>query len=326
MHVLATGGTISGLGEDRLDVFNYSRTGERASIEDLLARLPEASRFARLRHEQFSQATSMDLTPSDWIAIAKRIDSILAEEQGPTGIVVTVGTAALEDLAFFLHLTVRSPRPVVLTGSMRPPSAVGTDADVNLMAALWTAGNAASTGVGVLAVMDTEIHSARDARIDKGYGSGALNSGAFGPLGYVEPGGEVLYYRTPTRTHTSDSEFGVAGLEDLPWTEILWSAADSERQIEGALRRRSAGIVVAASEGTLPSTARRSLIAAADAGVEVVVCTRFGSGRVPGTADLIEGGLIAGDDLLPNKARILLMLGLAAGHGRDELRRLFRSY
>ena len=150
VHFVATGGTIS------------NRTGGRLTAEELAKNMPGVERFARVTHEQFANVASSELTLAQWLGLSKHINELFATDKDLAGIVVTSGTDTLEETAFFLHLTVRDPRPVVLVGSMRNPSTVGYEGAANLLEGVRVAAEPASRDKGVLVVLNDEINSARN--------------------------------------------------------------------------------------------------------------------------------------------------------------------
>ena len=162
VRVLGTGGTIAGIGPHRLDYYLYVEVGRFMPIEESLARIPEANDIAEVQWENITSVRSMSIGSAEWLQMAQRINRIFEEDPDVAGVVVTHGTATLEETAFFLHLTVKSPKPVVITGAMRPASAMSTDADINLMDAIRIAASPDAVGKGVLTVLNNQIHSARD--------------------------------------------------------------------------------------------------------------------------------------------------------------------
>ena len=160
VHIIATGGTISGIGANRLDYTQYSDTGNRYTIEQLIERIPEVKNVANLTYENLLATGSTNITPKDWLVIAERANTLL--QDGIDGIVITHGTATLEETAYFLHLTIKSNKPVVLTGAMRPPSSMSTDADINLLDAIRIASSGNAQNMGVMGVLNNQIHSARE--------------------------------------------------------------------------------------------------------------------------------------------------------------------
>src|SRR5216110_249838 len=157
VHVLGTGGSIAVIGPHRLDYTLYPELGRKLTVEQMLERIPEARELAELTGEDVLQVGSPSIGPKEWLQLAERIHTLTVD-----GVAITHGTATLEETAYFLHLTVKSQRPVVVTGAMRPPSALGTDADLNLLDAIRLAVHPDAAGRGVLTILNNEIHSARD--------------------------------------------------------------------------------------------------------------------------------------------------------------------
>ena len=208
VYLFGTGGTISFVGESRTDFANYSYQGQQLTIQEMLARVPETNDLAEVVTEQIINVGSTEVYPSHWLTLANRINERFATDPEAAGAAVTHGTATLEETAYFLNLTVRDARPVVVTGAMRPPSAMGTDADNNLMDAVRVAAAKQSAGRGALVVLNNEIQSARDVTKTDSYRVETFQSGHMGFLGYADADGTVAYYRRPEHRHTADSEFG----------------------------------------------------------------------------------------------------------------------
>ncbi len=203
VHVVATGGSISGLGPHRLDYILYPEVGQRLSIEEMLARIPEAHDIAEIQAENLIRVGSTSIGPTEWLQLAQRINQLFATDASLHGVVITHGTATLEETAYFLHLTVKSDNPVVVTGAMRPPTAVGTDADLNFLDAIRLAACSAAAGRGVLTVLNNEIQSARDVTKSNAFRVETFTSRELGFLGYVDSDGQVIFYRSVTRLHTT---------------------------------------------------------------------------------------------------------------------------
>ena len=211
VHIVATGGSISGVGPHRLDYLEYPELGQRLTIEEMLARIPEAANIAQVQGENLIRVGSPAIGPVEWLQLARRINQVFAEDPELAGVVVTHGTATLEETAYFLHLTMKSARPVVVTGAMRPPTAVGTDADLNLLDAIRLAACPEAAGQGVLTVLNNEIQSARDVTKTNTLRVETFTSRELGFLGYVDSEGQVVLYRAVTRPHTVDTLFDVSG-------------------------------------------------------------------------------------------------------------------
>ena len=328
VYLFGTGGTISFVGESRTDFANYSYHGRQLTIDEMLARVPEAQTVAEVRPEQVINVGSTEVYPQHWLTLANRINERLAADESAAGVAVTHGTATLEETAYFLNLTVRDRRPVAVTGAMRPPSAMGTDADNNLLDAIRTAAAPASAGRGALVVLNNQIQTARDVTKTDSYRVETFQSGQMGFLGYADSDGAVTYYRRPERRHTADSEFDVSGIDALPRVDIAYAYAGVDGAVVDALVAGGAGGIVAAGLGSggSPSAFMASLRKVVAAGVPVVIATHVGNGRVLQTRRFMEDGYIVADNLHPKKARILLMLGLTQTSDRDELQRMMLEY
>ena len=162
VHIIATGGSIAGVGPDRMDYIRYPEIGDHLTIDQNLARVPEIGDNFNIIAEDMVSVGSTAIGPANWIALAERIHAIDRDEPDTAGIVITHGTATLEETAYFLHLTVKTQRPVVITGAMRPPTSISTDADLNLLDACRIAATPESAGMGVLTVLNNQIHCARE--------------------------------------------------------------------------------------------------------------------------------------------------------------------
>jgi L-asparaginase len=323
VHILGTGGSISGIGPHRLDYTLYPDSGKKLTIEQLLARIPEARELAELSGEDVLQVGSPSIGPAQWLQLQERIEALFAK--ATAGIVITHGTATLEETAYFLHLTVKSERPVVITGAMRPPSAVGTDADLNLLDAIRLAAAPEAAGRGVLTLLNNEIQSARDVTKSNAFRVDTFHSRDFGVLGYVDSDARVLFYRSVTRAHTTATPFDVRGRKDLPRVDIVHSYAGADGVLVDALtERRPAGMVlVGFGGGSYPAAFLDAGKRAVKAGIPVVLATRSWNGRVVTTPKKDADGFIVCDDLMPQKARILLMLALTVTRERAAIQEMF---
>ena len=327
VHILGTGGSISGIGPHRLDYTLYPEAGKKITVEQLLERIPEAREVAELSGEDVLQVGSPSIGPKEWLQLADRIHTLLGTNS-VNGIVITHGTATLEETAYFLHLTVKSDRPVVVTGAMRPPSAAGTDADVNLLDAIRLAATAEAAGRGVLTILNNEIQSARDVTKSNAFRVDTFDSRDFGVLGYVDSDARVLFYRNVTRPHTTETPFDVRGRKELPRVDIVYAYAGADGVLVDTLTaRRPDGIVlVGFGGGSYPSAFLEAGKRAVQAGIPVVLATRSWNGRVVITPKKDADGFIVCDDLMPQKARILLMLALTVTRERKAMQEMFYRY
>ncbi len=328
VKVIGTGGSIAGIGPHRLDYILYPELGQHITIEQSLERIPEALEVARIESEDLISVGSTAIGGPEWLRLSNRINRIFADEPDVAGVVVTHGTATLEETAYFLHLTVKSSKPVVVTGAMRPPTSLGTDADLNLLDAIRIAASSHASGKGVLTVLNNEIQCARDVTKANAFRVETFRPNELGFLGYADSDGEVVFYRTPVRKHTLDTPFDVSGLTDLPRVDIVYSYAGADGLLIDAVRANgSDGLVVAGfGGGTYPPAVLQASAAAAEAGIPVVLATRATAGRVVTTPQKQQLGLMVCDNLLPQKARVLLMLALTVTSDRSEIQQMFYEY
>ena len=184
VYVLSTGGTIAGSGSSATDLSNY-KPGAILG-EQLVKAVPQISQIADVRVEQIVNVRSSDLTIENWLTLAKRIQAILKETPSVSGFVVTSGTNTLEETSYFLNLTVRSDRPVVLVGAMRPATAISADGPLNLLNAVKTAIAPESRGKGGLIVLNDEINAARDTTKTNTLRVETFRAPELGILGYVD--------------------------------------------------------------------------------------------------------------------------------------------
>ena len=328
IRVIGTGGSIAGVGPDRMDFILYPEIGDHISIQQSLDRVPEIKDFADVRSEDLVSVGSTAIGAKEWIGLAERINQIFRDEPDVSGIVITHGTATLEETSYFLHLTVKSSKPVVITGAMRPPTALSTDADLNLLDAVRTAACPESSGLGVLTVLNNEIQCGRDVTKASTFRVETFRPNELGFLGYADSDGKVVFYRAPLRDHTSNTPFTVDRITSLPRVDIVYSYAGADGLLVDAVHNNhSDGLILAGfGGGTFPPTVIDAAVKLVDDGIPVVLATRSTAGRVVTTPKKIEQGFIVSDNLLPQKARILLMLGLTITKDPNELQQMFYDY
>ncbi|MGI4940006.1 MAG: asparaginase [Janthinobacterium lividum] len=225
--VIGTGGTISGVGKDRLDLYEYGTTGRFMHVEELVAGVPELARVADITARRYLNVGSGSIGPAEWLQLVGLIHAAVAADPGLAGVVVTHGTATLEETAYFLNLAVKVPVPVVVVGAMRPSTALGADGGMNLLNAVRVASTPLARGMGVLVVLNDEINAARDVTKTSNYRVQTFVTRDFGMLGYAD-GDQVVFYRRPVRRSAPDTEFDVAGLEALPRVDIIPAYAGAE--------------------------------------------------------------------------------------------------
>lgn len=329
VYVLSTGGTIAGAGSSSTDLSNY-KPGAILG-EQLVKAVPQISQIADVRVEQVVNVNSSDITIENWLTLAKRIHAIIAETPAVAGFVITSGTNTLEETAYFLNLTVRSDKPVVLVGSMRPSTAMSADGPLNLLNAVRTAISSDAKGKGALIVLNDEINAARDTTKTNTLRVETFKSAELGLLGYIDED-KVSFYRTTTKRHTANSEFDVRTLTQLPKVSILYSYIEPDATLIRAVINGGAKGIVFAGTGNgalsvFEETALKEVTAMPAATRPALVrSSRVGNGRVIATAEYDAMGIVPSDTLNPQKARILLMLALTKTSDTKELRRIFAEY
>jgi L-asparaginase len=326
--LILTGGTIDSVGTDRLDLAWYIEAGKRLGNGELLEQLPELGKIAAVEEIPFRRLPSQALVDGDWLDLVRKIHSIFDQDQAD-GIVITHGTNTLEETAYFLNLTLKTDKPVVIVGSMRPASAVSADGYLNLINAVRVAADPQSRGCGCLGLMNDTIFNGRDVTKNSTYRVDAFVSRDLGPLGYADADGKVIYYHRPLKRHTTDTEFDVRGLRSLPRVDIVLSYANADGvMIEAAAKAGAKGVVSAATGAGRPTPAQDEAFDRAyrEHGMIMCLCSRVGSGRVVRSPGLKRRGFVAGDNLPAWKARILLSLALSKTANADDIQRMFDTY
>jgi L-asparaginase len=330
VHLLATGGTIS------------NRDGGRQTAEELAKSMPGLDTHARLTYEQFANVASSQLTLEQWLALARRINELYASDKALAGVVVTSGTDTLEETAFFLHLTVKDVRPVVVVGSMRNPSTLGYEGAANLLEGIRVAADASARNKGTLVVLNDEINSARDVTKTDALRLQTFRSRDYGQLGVVDRD-RVVFTRDIVQRHTAKSEFDVANVKELPRVDVILTYQGAPGDlIKAAVDAGAKGIVLAtAGAGATSGTQSEGIDYATQKGVFVVTGTRTGSGRIApsrpvstqsatanqsDTQQRRRAFSVSAEDHAPLKARILLMLALTKTQDRNEIQRIFSEY
>ena len=326
--LIITGGTIDSIGKDRLDLAWYIEAGKRLGTGELLAQLPELNSIAHVEEVPFRRLPSHALVDKDWLDMVRTIHSIFDENKAG-GIVITHGTNAIEETAYFLNLTLKTDKPVVLVGSMRPASAISADGYLNLVNAVKVAADPKSRGRGALLVMNDTIYSGRDVTKNSTYRVQAFTSRDLGPLGFADADGSIVYYHQTVKKHTVDTEFDVRNLQSLPRVDVVVSYVGADgRMIEAAAAAGAKGIVSAGTGAGRPTPAEDEAFDRVykEKGVIMCLCSRVASGRVVRSPGLAKRGFVAGDNLQPWKARALLALALTKTTNADEIQRMFDTY
>jgi glutamin-(asparagin-)ase len=323
--VIGTGGTIAGRGETSSNTSAYACSV--LTIDEILAAIPQALSLANLRAEQLMQTGSENFNNDHLLKIGKRVSEVLKEDD-VDGVILTQGTDTIEETAYFLHLTLKSAKPVVVVGSMRPPSAMSSDASLNLYDAISVAIHPSSRGKGTLVVANDEIHTARDVVKTNSFKLEAFRS-PYGALGYVVEG-QPRYYRTPSRDHTVLTEWSIDELEVLPKVDIVYAYGALDESVIGTVASNATGLIYAGTgNGNVAEHIAGPLVEATRNGLHVVRASRTGNGVVirNGAQPDDDYGWLVVDDQAPQKARILLMLAMLSNPDeRGALQAAFYRY
>jgi L-asparaginase type II len=314
VKVLATGGTIANTPSGRL------HAGEVADA------IPELRKVARLEVEELVRVASSAITVENWLALARRSAEVI-DEAGVKGIVVTHGSNAVEETAYFLSLTVKSDKPVVLTAAQRQFTTLSSDSPKNFLQAVRVAASDEARGKGALVVTNDMIHAARDVSKNISSRVETYSSRDLGALGFVDDDC-VTFYREPVKRHTTATPFDARRLGKLPRVDIIHTYADADGAlIEAAVAHGAAGIVIAGFPTGSGTPAQEDAVKRVAArGIPVVMTNRGGMGRVIDKKPKEARPLVFGDNLTPVKARVLLMLALTTTRDRAELQRIFERY
>ena len=323
--ILATGGTIAGAAATGTQ---SGYTSGAVTIDAMLQAVPGIKDLANVKGEQISNVGSQDMSFDIMLKLANRINE-LAPTSGVDGFVITHGTDTMEETAYFLNLVVKTDKPVVLVGSMRPSTAVSADGPLNLYNGVGVAVDPKARGRGVLLVMNDWIHAAHSLTKTSTTSVQTFMSPLRGLVG-VAAYGKNDYYSTPPWKHTTKSEFSAAGVTKLPRVDIIYACADmSPDLIDSAAANGAKGIVIAGvGNGNMNKASLDAAARVAKKGVVVVRSSRVATGNVGRNVEVSDDelGLIASDELNPQKARILLALALLKTRTPKELQNLFYEY
>jgi L-asparaginase len=325
VEIVATGGTIAGAQAKPGEVGYKAGSFD---IQRLIDAVPQIRDLADVRGEQLVSVGSQDMNNEIWLKLAKRVND-LAKQPDVDAIVITHGTDTIEETSYFLSLLNKTQKPIIMVGSMRPATSISADGPMNLYEAVAVAASPEARGRGVLVVLNDQIHFARDVEKRNTTALDTFQSPNRGLAGHVG-GSTVSFFSRPVTAFGESSALSVDGLNTLPKVEIVYAYANMGRDfIDLAVRNGVKGIVVAGvGDGNMTSVALDGLEDAVKAGVVVVRSSRTGSGAVIRNVELDDDKLrfVASGDLNPQKARVLLMLGLTRTQDPVELQNYFNQY
>ena len=323
--ILATGGTIAGAAATGTQA---GYTSGAVTIDAMLAAVPGVKDLANIKGEQISNVGSQDMSFEIMLTLSKRINELLARND-VDGIVVTHGTDTMEETAFFLNLVVKSAKPVVMVGSMRPSTAVSADGPLNLYNAVGVAIDPQAKGRGVLVVMNDWIHAAHSLTKTSTTAIQTFMSPLRGVVG-VASYGKNDFYNSPQWKHTVSSEFDIASVTKLPRVDIVFACVDMPADlIDASVANGAKGIVIAGvGNGNMTKASLDAAARAVKKGVVVVRSSRVATGTVGRNVEVNDDelGFVASDELNPQKSRILLALALLKPRSTAELQALFATY
>jgi glutamin-(asparagin-)ase len=323
--VLATGGTIAGAGATAANSATYQAA--KVPVEKLIAGVPELADVASVRGEQVFQIASESFTNDKLVTLAKRVAQ-LARDPAVDGIVITHGTDTLEETSFFLNLVVRTDKPIVVVGSMRPGTAMSADGMLNLYNAVVLAGDKESRGKGVLVAMNDDILSGRDVSKRVNIKTSAFGS-QWGALGMVVEG-RSHWFRAPVKRHTLNSEFDIETIDTLPNVQIVYGSGSMAPELyEAAVKAGAKAIIHAGTgNGSVANYAVDTLRRLRGDGIQIIRSARVGDGIVLRNSEQPDDKYdwIVAHDLNPQKAKILAAVALTRTRDTKELQRIFWAY
>jgi L-asparaginase len=323
--ILATGGTIAGAAATGTQSAYQSGA---VTIDAMLNAVPGIRDLANIKGEQISNVGSQDISFDIMLKLAKRINELLPTSD-VDGIVITHGTDTMEETAYFLNLTIKSDKPVVMVGSMRPSTAVSADGPLNLYNAVAVAADRNASGRGVLVVMNDWIHGAHSLTKTSTTAVQTFMSPTRGLVGVVAYGKDD-FYNNPQWKHTTASDFDVSSVTKIPRVDVIFASADmSPDLIDASVKNGARGIVIAGvGNGNMNQASLDAAARAAKGGVVVVRSSRVPTGTVGRNVEVKDDelGFVASDELNPQKSRILLSLALLTTHSPEQIQQMFATY
>jgi L-asparaginase len=323
--IVATGGTIAGAQPSAGQVGYQSGVFD---VQRLIDAAPQMKDIADVTGEQLVSIGSQDMNDEVWLKLGKRV-SDLVKQPDVDAVVITHGTDTMEETGYFLSLVVKTQKPIVMVGSMRPATSLSGDGPMNLYGAVAVAANPEARNRGVLIVLNDQIHYAREATKQNTIALDTFTSPNRGPAGHIN-GAAVSLFARPATTYGESSAFSIDDLGSLPKVDIVYAYANMGRDfIDLAVKNGAKGIVVAGvGDGNMTKVATNSLEDAAKAGVAVVRSSRTGSGAVYRNIEVDDDKLhfVASGELNPQKSRVLLLLGLTKTNDIGELQGFFNQY
>jgi len=325
VKVLATGGTIAGAQASATD---YGYKSGAYDVNTLISAVPNLDKLASITGEQVANIGSQDMNDVVWLQLAKRLNEVLKSSDTDAAL-ITHGTDTLEETSYFLSLVAKSPKPVVMVGSMRPATATSADGPANIYNGVATAISPGAKGRGVLVSLNDEVHYARNVVKTDTTSVQTFASLNRGPAGVVHTG-KVEWFEPMDRKQGTESEFSVDKLDKLPRVDIIYAHANmSPDLIKAAIDNGAKGIVIAGvGDGNMTKPTLDALEAAAKNGIAVVRSTRLAAGLVLRNNEVDDDkmGFVASGEFNPAKSRVLLQLALTKTNDPKKIQAMFYEY
>ena len=323
--ILATGGTIAGAAATQTEAGYKSGA---VGVDILIQAVPQLKDIAVITGEQIASIGSQDMNDEVWLKLAKRVNELLATAD-VDGIAITHGTDTLEETSYFVHLVAKSDKPVVMTGSMRPSTAMSADGPLNIYNAVAIAADPKARGRGVLVAIDDDVHSAHDIIKTHTTDVATFTSGEAGLVGAVLFG-VTTWYRSPAQVHTKASDLGIGDGKSLPRVDIIYAHANmSPDVITDAAKNGAKGLVIAGvGDGNMTAPALEAVKKVIAQKVVVVRSSRVNGGIVRRNIEVNDDqiGTVASMELNPSKARVLLQLALMKSADPKKVQDYFNRY
>ncbi|HJO93800.1 MAG TPA: type II asparaginase [Victivallales bacterium] len=323
--ILGTGGTIAGTAENANKTVGYE--SGKLDISSIIDSVPGINSMAKIQYEQVFNFCSRRMKPENWVILAKNVQKYLDEDFD--GVVITHGTNTLEETAYFLHLTVKTEKPVVITCAMRPATAISADGPMNIYQAVKVASNKNSWSRGVLAVINDRLFCARDVSKGSTTNPDTMNSQNTQIIGTIE-GNQIFYNFSSDKLHTFKSEFNIRDIDALPKVDVVYNYAGAGRElVDCFINNDSKGIVSAGvGNGAFTDEILAGFKDASEKGIFVVRSSRAGSGHIIRNGDEKDNeyNFIVSNDLNPQKARVLLVVALTKTDNLQKIQKIFDEY
>lgn len=322
IYIIACGGTIAGQAATADDLTGYQAGA--MSVAELVDAVPQISEYAVIEGCQFCNIDSSDMTEDLWIRLAQHVQEI-ANTGRIDGIVITHGTDSMEETGYFLSLTVHADIPIVMTGSMRPATAVSADGPLNLLEAVQTAACPEAARYGVLIAMNGTLHAPRFVEKTDVTHVDAFRSRQMGCLGVIQDG-KPWFYQMPLTRYTNKSAFSRSNITSLPRAAILYAYVGMDPEIIDSIAQMGMKAIVMAGlgHGRMPADIWSKVQKLMEKGVIIVRSSRTMGGKVSSVPEY--AGTVCADSLTPQKAKILIQLALTKTNNIDEIQQIFQEY